>query len=79
MMESRDYLEMTLKAIDMFAHDGKITAAELGELLKIAERDGKIDSNEIRVLTNVITKIQSHELSDDMKAKLAEISQKISV
>lgn len=78
-MESRDYLEMTLKAIDMFAHDGKITAAELGELLKIAERDGKIDSNEIRVLTNVITKIQSHELSDDMKAKLAEISQKISV
>lgn len=78
-MESRDYLEMTLKVIEMFANDGELTAAELGELLTIAERDGEIDSNEIRVLTNVISKIQSHELSDDMKAKLVEISQKISV
>lgn len=79
MMESRDYLEMAFKVAEMFANDGQLTANELSELLSIAERDGKIDNNEIRVLTNVISKIQSHELSAEMLEKMKEVQSKINL
>lgn len=77
MVESRDYLEMILKTIEIFSNDGKIKANELQELLDIAEKDGEIDNNEIRVLTNVISKIQSFEMDEDLQHKLEEIEEKI--
>ena len=40
-MESRDYLEMSFRSISCFTDDGKLSANELGEILIIAERDGK--------------------------------------
>ena len=77
MPESRDYIEMSFRTIQCFADDGKIDATELAKILEIAERDGEIDQNEIRVLRNIISKIEPHEIDDAMKAKLEEISNKI--
>lgn len=77
MAESRDYLEMSFRSIECFSNDGKLDAKELGEILTIAEKDGEIDQNEIRVLRKIVAHIKPHEVDDAMKAKLTEISEKI--
>ena len=77
MHESRDYLEMTFRSIECFSNDGKLDAKELGEILKIAERDGSIDNNEIRVLKNIISKIKPDEIDLQMTRMLKKVSDKI--
>lgn len=77
MTESRDYLEMSFRSIECFTNDGKLDAFELGKILEIAEQDGEIDQNEVRVLRNIIAKIKPSEVDEAMKAKLEEISNKI--
>jgi hypothetical protein len=77
MAESRDYLEMSFQSIQCFSNDGKLDANELGKILAIAEKDGVIDQNEIRVLRNIISRIKPHEVDDAMRARLAEISEKV--
>ena len=77
MNESRDYLEMSFRSINCFSNDGVLDAKELGEILKIAEKDGNIDQNEIRVLRRIISKINPSEVDIAMKRKLEEISKKI--
>ena len=76
-MESRDYLELSFRSIECFTNDGKLDAKELGRILEIAERDGEIDHNEIRVLRNIISKITPEELDDDMKKMLQVVHDKI--
>lgn len=77
MTESRDYLELTFRSIECFADDGKLDAAELGKLLAIAERDGEIDQNEMRVLRNIIAKIKPEEVDNAMQQQLQVVSDKI--
>lgn len=77
MKESRDYLEMTFRSINCFANDGRIDSSELKEIFDIALRDGNIDKNEIRVLENIISKIQPDEIDAPMKEQLNEIHQLI--
>jgi hypothetical protein len=77
MKESRDHLEMTFRSIDCFSNDGKLDAEELGSILAIAEKDGVIDANEIRVLKNIISKIRPDEIDEAMQKKLDEIAEKI--
>ncbi|CAA0123813.1 Uncharacterised protein [BD1-7 clade bacterium] len=76
MTESRDYLEMSFRSIECFK-DGKLDAQELGKLLVIAERDGEIDDNEIRVLQNIISRIKPDEIDQAMHEKLTEIVSKV--
>ena len=78
MKESRDYLEMTFRSIECFSNDGKLDAAELGQILEIAEKDGHIDKNEMRVLRNIISKIKPHEVDSAMQKMLQTVSDKIS-
>ena len=78
MAESRDYLEMSFRSIQCFSNDGKLDATELGRILAIAEKDGVIDSNEIRVLQTIISRIKPHEVDSAMRAKMIEISEKMS-
>jgi hypothetical protein len=78
MAEARDYLELSFRSINCFSNDGKLDAAELGKLIEIAEKDGVIDQNEIRVLRNIVKQIKPHEIDEAMKKKLAELSAKIS-
>lgn len=77
MAESRDYLELSFRSIQCFSNDGKLDASELGKLIEIAEKDGIIDQNEIRVLQNIVKKVKPHEIDEAMKKKLAELSVKI--
>ncbi len=77
MSESRDYLELSFRSIQCFADDGKLDAKELGELVRIAERDGVIDANEIRVLRNIISRIKPGEVDEAMKRRLSEIEHKL--
>ena len=77
MTESRDYLEMSFRSIECFTNDGKLDAAELGKILDIAEKDGEIDQNEIRVLRKIIAKIKPDEVDDAMRVKLEEIRKKV--
>ncbi|MBU1285140.1 MAG: hypothetical protein KJ989_00045 [Gammaproteobacteria bacterium] len=77
MSEPRDYLEMSFRSIQCFANDGRLDVHELGSLLAVAERDGVIDENEIRVLKKIIAQIKPEELDQPMRDKLAEIAQKI--
>jgi len=77
MKESRDHLDMTFRSIECFSNDGKLDAQELGSILDIAERDGHIDANEIRVLKNIISKIRPDEIDAAMQRKLDEIAEKI--
>lgn len=77
MKEPRDYLEMSFRSIECFSNDGKLDAVELGKILDIAEKDGVIDHNEIRVLTRIIEKITPAEMDEAMQAKIDEIMRKI--
>ncbi|WP_113954542.1 hypothetical protein [Arenicella xantha] len=77
MTKSYDYIEMAFRSIECFSKDGKLKAHELGQVLAIAERDGTIDQNEIRVLRKIIGKIKPSEVDRAMRDKLQEISNKI--
>lgn len=77
MTESRDYLEMSFRSIECFADDGKLDAQELSKIVAIAEKDGVIDQNEVRVLRSIISKIKPTEVDDAMRLKLASIAKKI--
>jgi uncharacterized tellurite resistance protein B-like protein len=77
MLEPRDYLEMTFRSIQCFANDGRLDVHELGALLDIAERDGAIDDNEVRVLKKIIAQIKPEEIDQAMRDKLAEVAKKI--
>lgn len=77
MAESKDYLEMAFRSIECFSNDGKLDAYELGKILDIAEKDGEIDENEIRVLKNIISRVNPDEIDSEMQIKLDEIKEKI--
>ncbi|WP_068829296.1 hypothetical protein [Pseudomonas sp. BMS12] len=77
MSEPRDYLEMSFRSIQCFANDGRLDVQELGSLLAIAERDGVIDDNEIRVLKNIVARIKPEEIDAPMQDKIAQVMQKI--
>lgn len=77
MKESRDYLDISVHAAKCFLDDGRIDEHELQALLDIAERDGGIDANEIRVLENVIARIRPDELSEPVRERIAEIQSRL--
>jgi len=77
MTEANNHIEMALKSAAGFANDGKLDTKELTEIINMAERDGVIDQDEIRVLRNIITRIEPSEVDAPMRAKLAEILEKV--
>ncbi|MDN6860526.1 hypothetical protein QO207_28380 [Pseudomonas sp. CAN2814] len=77
MSESRDYLELSFRSIQCFANDGRLDVDELGALLAIAERDGVIDDNEVRVLKKIVALVKPDELDPAMREKIAEVARKI--
>lgn len=68
---------MSFRSIQCFSNDGKLDAFELDKIVEIAEKDGVIDQNEIRVLRGIISRIKPHEVDEAMKAKLEGIYEKI--
>ena len=77
MTQKHDYLEMASDSIEYFA-DGRLDAGELGRLLEVAQRDGVIDQDELRVLISVISHIQPNEMDAAMQARIAQICSQVS-
>ena len=77
MNESRDYLELSFRAVECFGNDGRLDAAELDRLIAIAERDGRFDVNEVRVLKNIIGRIRPDEIDAAMKARLDALAKQL--
>jgi len=77
MTSSRDHLEMALKAAQSFANGGTLSAKELEEIIDIAERDGVIDQDEIRVLRSIIARLDPSEVTASLRSKLGELASKL--
>ena len=77
MTEPKDHLKMALKSIEAFNNDGRLDTDELAEIMAIAEQDGCIDADEVRVLRNIISKLKPNEMDAAMKAQLDTIFKKI--
>ncbi len=73
MSENKDYLEMTFHSINCFADDGKLDVYELNQILAIALKDGVVDENEKRVLSNIIGRLNESELGGELLSKVEEI------
>jgi len=68
---------MSFRSIQCFSNDGRLDAHELGALLDIAEHDGVIDDNEIRVLKKIIAHVRLEEIDQPLRDKIAEVTKKI--
>jgi len=78
MSNKKDHIEMALKAAESFTSGGKLDARELSEIIDIAERDGIIDQNEVRVLRSTISRIEPSEVDSELRRKLGALMEKIS-
>ena len=76
-MTSRDHLDMALKAVEAFRENGTLDASELREIVRIAERDGVIDNDEIRVLRSIISRVDPSEVDDELASVMRSLSRKI--
>jgi len=70
---SNDYLELSFQSIQCFTNDGKLLVDELDQLLAIALRDGMVDEDEKRVLSNIFSKLNENELTQEMQERIEEI------
>ena len=77
MTNAKDHIQMALKSVEGFADGGKLNTEKLAEILDIAERDEVIDQDEIRVLRSIISRIDPADVDNSMRAKLAEILEKV--
>lgn len=73
MTERRDYLEMTFHSINCFSDDGQLDLHELNQIVEIALKDGIVDDNEKRVLSNIIGRLNESELEGDLLARVYEL------
>lgn len=73
MKKHEDFLEITYRSIECFANDGKLVLHELESLLAIALRDGVVDDNEKRVLSNIFSRLNPAELSAEVVNKIQQI------
>ncbi|MBU2710559.1 hypothetical protein [Zooshikella harenae] len=73
---THDYIKLATYAVNIFASDGKLNAHEFDQLMTIALRDGVVDDDEKRVLTNILNKVRAEEMTDDLQAKITQVREK---
>lgn len=76
MPDSRDYLEMIFHSINCFANDGVLDVGELEQIVEIAKRDGVVDDNEKRVLSNIFSRLNSSDLTPALIGKVEGLKKK---
>jgi hypothetical protein len=79
MNTNRDHLEIAYHSVNAFGNDGKLDEYELGKLLNIAERDGVVNEDETRILSNIFSKLKSYEISSQMREKVRNVEQKYGI
>lgn len=77
MSEIRSHLQIVLAAIHAYSNDGKFDASEVEAMAAIAQRDGKIDTDEARVLRDIIDKLTDAEMTPEMEATVAELRKQL--
>jgi hypothetical protein len=75
----RDFLEMTFRTVRVFRDDGKVDLGALDELVEIALRDGRIDSDERAVMRAVLDRIDAKTLSRELAARVAELRERFNL
>lgn len=72
-MNKHDHLQMLARGADAFANDGVLSGDELAELIDIALRDGHFSKDEVRVLENLLAKLQPGEVTGEIQCQLREL------
>ncbi len=60
---STSHIDIAVQSIGCFTDDGTLDAGEVRNLLNLALRDGVVDADEKRVLSNVFSKISQNQVS----------------
>lgn len=79
MENTSSFVELAYSAIPVFADDGTLDLEELNFLLGIALKDGKIDDDEKRVLSNIFKQVKEHEVTPKVWQRVAEVKKKYSI
>lgn len=79
MGSNKDHLEIAYRSINAFANDGQLDEHELEKLLEIAERDGDVNEDETRVLSNILSRLKSFEINSAMREKIMAVEQKYGI
>jgi len=75
-MSNHDHLEIAYKSIELFANDGTLNEAEFNQLLDIALRDGEVNDEEKRVLSNILNRLKGYEIDESFAKRIAEAKAK---
>lgn len=79
MAKNMDYLELAYYSVQAFGNDGKLDEQELDKLLEIALRDGQVDEDETRVLSNIFSQLKSYEITASMRDKVRNVERKYNI
>lgn len=79
MANKSDHLELAYYSVSAFGNNGKLDEHELDKLLEIALRDGHVDENETRILSNIFSKLRAYEISATMRRKVSEVEEKYGI
>ncbi len=63
-MKNKSHLEIAIASIQCFTDDGTLDLGELNFLLGMAMRDGIIDEDEKRVLSNIFSKVNMNDVNN---------------
>jgi len=76
-MDSKsDWKAMKKHAFEAFKADGRMSASELEQIVKIGCADGDFDEMEKAVLINIISNLTRAEMNDEMWIKVDELIHK---
>ena len=73
MVNQSDWQKMKQHAFDSFVSDGKMSAAELEQIVQIGCLDGEFDEHEKGVLINIISNLTRADMNDSMWEKIDEL------
>ena len=73
------YIEIAYSSIKVFADDGKLDEGELNFLLGMALKDGEIDDDEKRVLSNIFKRVSPLTENKKVIDRMEEIKNKYDI
>lgn len=79
MNKNRDHLELAYYSVKAFGNNGKLDEHELDKLLEIAIRDGDVNEDETRILSNIFSKLKSYEITASMRSKVRDVEKKYNI
>ena len=78
-MSNRDHLEIAYTSMSLFQNDGTLNEEEFTHLLDIAIRDGEVNDDEKRVLSNILERIKGDEKTASFESRIQEAKEKYGI